>query len=224
MARKIEEYNMKKTINISAHERNKQIASQNRQFFYDRGIFTMNIIGSPGCGKTSLLEYTARHFDQNFAVIVGDVKTALDSDRLVNSGHAHAYAIETGGGCHLSAQSISDKIHEIDLKDIPYLFIENVGNLVCPSTFDLGENFKIAVLSIPEGDEKVRKYPALFLNASAVIINKIDLLPHMDYDVERVKQDCKVHNPKVKIFETSTKTGQGLDEWFSFLKEQRKYF
>ncbi|MCK5056555.1 MAG: hydrogenase nickel incorporation protein HypB, partial [Candidatus Aminicenantes bacterium] len=105
---------------------------------------------------------------------------------------------------------------------IDYLFIENVGNLVCPSTYDLGENLKIAVLSLPEGDEKVRKYPALFLRAGAVIINKIDLLEYLDYDIERVKADCLAHNPKVKIFETSAKTGAGLDEWLAFLKEQKK--
>lgn len=212
---------MKKKLNISAQEQNRIIAAETREFFQHRGIFAVNIIGSPGCGKTSILEYTADHFDGKFAVIVGDVKTALDSDRLIRSGHPRAYAIETGGGCHLTANMIKQKLAEIDVKDIDYLFIENVGNLVCPSTFDLGENFKIAVLSIPEGDEKVRKYPALFLRAAAVIINKIDLLGILDYDIERVKQDCLAHNSKVKIFETSVKTGTGFDAFFHFLKEQR---
>ena len=191
----------KKELNISAQERNKLIAAENRNFFQTGGIFTVNIIGSPGCGKTSILEYTANHFDGKFAVIVGDVKTALDSDRIIQSGQKNAYAIETGGGCHLSAKMIQQKLEEIDLKNIDYLFIENVGNLVCPSSFDLGENLKIAVLSIPEGDEKVRKYPALFLRAAAVIINKIDLLGVMDYDIKRVKADCLAHNPDVKIFD-----------------------
>jgi hydrogenase nickel incorporation protein HypB len=116
---------------------------------------------------------------------------------------------------------IKEKVHEMNVEPIDYLFIENVGNLVCPSTFDLGENLKIAVLSIPEGDEKVRKYPALFLRAAVVIINKIDLLDVMDYDIKRVKADCLAHNSKVKIFETSAKTGAGFDQWFKFLKEQR---
>lgn len=191
-------------------------------------MFTANIIGSPGCGKTSILEYTANHFGENFAVIVGDVKTALDSDRIIQSGHKHAYAIETGGGCHLSADMIRKKVTEINadgnIKGIDYLFIENVGNLVCPSTFDLGEQLKIAVLSIPEGDEKVRKYPALFLRASVVIINKVDLLEYMDYDIERVKADCRAYNSKVQIFETSTKTGQGLDDFLNYLKNQRRHF
>jgi hydrogenase nickel incorporation protein HypB len=213
---------MEKKINISARELNDQVAAETRKGLINKGIFTVNIIGSPGCGKTSILEYTANHFAEKFAVIIGDVKTALDSDRIIRSGHDYAYAIETGGGCHLSAQMIQSKIGEIDMDNIDYLFIENVGNLVCPSTYDLGENLKIAVLSIPEGDEKVRKYPALFLRAGAVIINKIDLLEYLDYDIERVKADCLAHNPKVKIFETSAKTGAGLDEWLAFLKEQKK--
>jgi hydrogenase nickel incorporation protein HypB len=215
---------MKTKLNISARERNDQIAAENRKLFYEKGVYSVNIIGSPGCGKTSILEYTANHFNEKFAVIVGDVKTALDSDRIIRSGQRNAYAIETGGGCHLSAGMIQEKVREIELGDIDYLFIENVGNLVCPSTFDLGENIKVAVLSIPEGDEKVRKYPALFLRAAAVIINKVDLLEYMDYDIERVKEDCRAHNPKVKIFEISIKTGKGLDAFFDYLKEQRRYF
>lgn len=213
----------KKELNISARELNDMIAAENREFFHDKGIFAVNIIGSPGCGKTSILEYTANHFAEAFAVIIGDVKTALDSDRIIQSGHRNAYAIETGGGCHLSANMIKEKVQQMDMTSIDYLFIENVGNLVCPSSYDLGEKVKIAVLSIPEGDEKVRKYPALFLRAGAVIINKIDLLEYMDYDIERVKQDCRAHNPKVKIFETSAKTGRGLDAFFQYLKEQREH-
>ncbi len=213
-----------KELNLSAQESNQLIASSNRKFFYDNGIFVVNIIGSPGCGKTSILEYMVNHFDQNFAVIVGDVKTALDSDRIIQAGHHNAYAIETGGGCHLTAGMIEQKLKEIDISSIRYLFIENVGNLVCPSSFDLGENLKIAVLSIPEGDEKARKYPALFLRAAAVIINKIDLLRYLDYNIEQVKMDCRAHNSKVQIFETSTKTGQGFDPWFDFLKNRQRYF
>jgi hydrogenase nickel incorporation protein HypB len=215
---------MEKKLNISARESNDQIAAKNRHYFHDNGIFAVNIIGSPGCGKTSILEYTAQHFKDPFAVIVGDVKTALDSDRIIQSGQAQAYAIETGGGCHLTANQINEKVQQIDTQNIDYLFIENVGNLVCPSSFDLGEQLKIAVLSIPEGDEKVRKYPSLFLRAAVVLINKVDLAPYMDYDIERVKEDCLVHNPKVKIFETSIKTGQGLEEFFQFIKDQRRYF
>jgi hydrogenase nickel incorporation protein HypB len=213
---------MKKKVNLSAQDRNNMIAAENRKLFEEKGVFVINIIGSPGCGKTSILEYTTNNFDEKFAVIVGDVKTALDTDRIIQSGQKNAYPIETGGGCHLSSQMIHQKISEIDLDNIQYLFIENVGNLVCPSSFDLGENLKVAVLSIPEGDEKVIKYPSLFLRASAVIINKIDLLGFMDYDIERVKKDCKAHNQQVQIFETSTKTGLGFEAWFQYLKEERK--
>lgn len=215
---------VKKKVEISAREHNDLIAAENRKFFYDHGIFAVNIIGSPGCGKTSILEYTVNHFNEKFAVIVGDVKTALDSDRIIHAGHHNAYAIETGGGCHLTAQMIKEKVAQMDTTTIDYLFIENVGNLVCPSTFDLGEHLKIAVLSIPEGDEKVRKYPALFLRAAVVLINKVDLLGLMDYNIERVKEDCQAHNSKVKIFETSVKTGQGLNTFFDYLREQRRYF
>jgi hydrogenase nickel incorporation protein HypB len=215
---------MKKNLNISAHERNRLIAEDNRNFFKSKGIFTINLIGSPGCGKTSILEHMVNHFDARFAVIVGDVKTALDTDRIIHSGNKNAFAIETGGGCHLSAQMIKDKLEQIQPDNLDFLFIENVGNLVCPSSFDLGENMKIAILSIPEGDEKVRKYPALFLRAAAVIINKVDLLGLLDYDIQRVKQDCLAHNPEVKIFETSAKTGQGFEEWFDFLRDRQKTF
>ncbi|MGE5343639.1 MAG: hydrogenase nickel incorporation protein HypB [Candidatus Omnitrophota bacterium] len=213
----------KQELNLSAQESNQLIAARNRKIFYENGIFAVNIIGSPGCGKTSILEYASRHFNEKFAVIVGDVKTALDADRIIHSGQKHAYAIETGGGCHLTANMINRKLAEMDLKAIDYLFIENVGNLVCPSAFDLGENMKIAVLSIPEGDEKVRKYPSLFLRASAVIIHKVDLLGILDYDIEKVKEDCRAHHSQVKIFETSKKTGQGFEDFFNYLKEQRRH-
>ena len=216
-----EKKSMKKNLNISAHDRNQLIANENRQYFKSQNILTLNLIGSPGCGKTSILEYTVNHFDQPFAVIVGDVKTALDSDRIIHSGNQNAFAIETGGGCHLSAQMIQDKVKDINLENLDYLFIENVGNLVCPSSYDLGESLKIAILSIPEGDEKVRKYPALFIRATAVIINKIDLLGVMEYDIQRVREDCRIHNPEVKIFETAAKTGDGFEEWFDYLKSQR---
>jgi hydrogenase nickel incorporation protein HypB len=213
---------MKKKLEISAQERNREIARQNREFFAQNGIFVINIIGSPGCGKTSILEYMAEHFEDKFAVIVGDVKTALDSDRLLKKGHQYAYPIETGGGCHLTPTMISDKISQIDFAGIEYLFVENVGNLVCPSSFDLGEDLKLAVLSVPEGDEKVRKYPSLFLRAQSVIINKIDLLGLMDYDVAQVKSDCLVHNRDMEIFEISAKTGVGFDQWFFYLKKQKE--
>ncbi len=214
---------MKKKIGLSAYEQNNQIATENRKFLYENGIFAINIIGSPGCGKTSILEYTAGNFKKSFGVIIGDVKTALDSNRIIKAGNNFSYPIETGGGCHISPSMLKEKLNEINT-DIEYLFIENVGNLVCPSSFDLGESFKTAVLSVPEGDEKVRKYPSLFLKAEAVIINKIDLLDFMEYDIDQVEKDCRTHNPKVKIFRTSIKTGEGFQAWFDFLSERRRHY
>ena len=205
-------------VNKSAQDRNDTVADQNRNIFQENDVFVMNLIGSPGCGKTSILEYTAENCDGRFAVIVGDVKTSLDADRILDLD-IPAYPIETGGGCHLSASSIRDTIPLLDLEKLDYLFIENVGNLVCPSTFDLGEDMKIGVLSVPEGDEKVRKYPALFARTEVVLINKVDLLPHCPYDVEQVKEDCRRARSSVKVFEVSATRGTGFAPWMEFLEQ-----
>jgi hydrogenase nickel incorporation protein HypB len=204
-----------------AQSRNEDIAGGNRRLFEENDVFVMNLIGSPGAGKTSILEYTAKHCGGNFAVIVGDVKTALDADRILDCD-IPAYPIETGGGCHLTAGHIRDVLPQLDLEGLDYLFIENVGNLVCPSTFDLGESMKIGVLSVPEGDEKVRKYPALFARTGVVFINKIDLLQSCPYDVETVREDCKKANSGVKVFEVSATRGDGLEDWIAFL-DNREY-
>ena len=201
----------------SARESNDTIAARNRQAFRDAGVFVMNIIGSPGCGKTSILEHTARHFDGRFAAIIGDVKTPLDAERVRRCG-VEAHAIETGGGCHLNAAQIEAVIQAMDLDSLDFLFIENVGNLVCPSAFDLGEDIKIGVLSVPEGDEKVRKYPALFVRADVVFINKIDLLEHCPFDVARVEEDARRIRSGVRVFETSSTQGTGFDPWFDALR------
>jgi len=205
------------SLGRSAQQSNDAIAARNREMFAEHGVYVMNIIGSPGCGKTSILEQTARHFDGRFAAIIGDVKTALDADRLSACG-AEAHPIETGGGCHLNAAQIAAAIERMDLDAIDFLFIENVGNLVCPSAFDLGEHIKIAVLSVPEGDEKIRKYPALFTRADVVFINKIDLVPHCPYDVARVREDAHKARPGVHVFEVSAAQGTGFDAWFDFLR------
>jgi len=205
------------SLGRSAQESNDVIAARNRELFAQHGVYVMNIIGSPGCGKTSILEYTARHFEGRFAAVIGDVKTALDAERVVTSG-ADARAIETGGGCHLNAAQIAATVADMDLDAIDFLFIENVGNLVCPSTFDLGEHIKVAVLSVPEGDEKIRKYPALFTRADVVFINKVDLLPYCPYDIERVRDDAHKARPGVKLFETSSAQGTGFEAWFDFLR------
>jgi len=215
---------MKRTTKIdvgtSAREKNEAVAEQNRALFRQKGLCVMNMIGSPGCGKTSILEYTARNFEGTLAIVVGDVKTALDAERIAGGG-IRAVPIETGGTCHLTAQMVRKAVEKIDLDGVDYLFVENVGNLVCPSALDLGEDFKIAVLSVPEGDDKVRKYPALFVRAQVVFINKTDLLGVCDYDVARVKEDCRKARAGTRIFEISARTGAGFQEWFKFLEEIR---
>ncbi len=206
-------------VNRSARESNDEVAAANRDLFEANGVFTMNLIGSPGCGKTAILEHTATHFPGRFAAVIGDVQTALDAERIQRHG-MEAHAIETGGSCHLNARQIAQVVGQMDLAGLDYLFIENVGNLVCPSTLDLGENIKVAVLSVPEGDEKIRKYPALFVRADVVFINKTDLLPHCEYDVERVAQDAEHVRPGVRVFEVSAAEGTGFEPWFDFLREQ----
>ncbi|NLW50205.1 MAG: hydrogenase nickel incorporation protein HypB [Candidatus Brocadiaceae bacterium] len=207
-------------VGRSVRDSNDTIAARNREVFDRHGVYAMNIIGSPGSGKTSILEVTARHFDGRAAAIIGDVRTALDAERLQDCGMT-ALPIETGGGCHLNATQIADAVARLDLDAIDYLFIENVGNLVCPSALALGEHIKVAVLSVPEGDEKVRKYPALFVRADVVFINKIDLLPHCPYDPARVRQDARKARPNVKVFETSAARNTGFEPWFEFLRQAR---
>lgn len=207
-------------VKRSARESNDMVAARNRQAFADHGVFAMNLIGSPGCGKTSILEHTTCRFEGRFAAIIGDVKTALDADRLAELG-AEAYPVETGGGCHLNAVQIAETLERIDLEALDFLFIENVGNLVCPSAFDLGENIKVAVLSVPEGDEKIRKYPSLFTRADVIFINKIDLLEHCPYDVERVEQDAQKVRPGVRVLRTSAARGTGFEPWFDYLRQVR---
>jgi hydrogenase nickel incorporation protein HypB len=201
----------------SARESNDAVAARNRDTFRANGVYAMNIIGSPGCGKTAILEHTARHFDGRFAAIIGDVQTPLDAERIRRCG-VEAHPIETGGGCHLNAAQIETVIRDIDFDSIDYLFIENVGNLVCPSAFDLGENIKVGVLSVPEGDEKVRKYPALFVRAHVVFINKTDLLDHCPFDTAQVREDARRVRSGVHIFETSATEGTGFEGWFDFLR------
>ncbi|MFO8007074.1 MAG: hydrogenase nickel incorporation protein HypB [Candidatus Brocadiia bacterium] len=205
----------------SARESNNVVAERNRERFARSSVYVMNIIGSPGCGKTAILEHTARHFPGRFAVIIGDVQTALDAERLEDCGIV-ARAIETGGGCHLNAAQIEAALDGLDLDALDFLFIENVGNLVCPSGFDLGEHAKIAVLSVPEGDEKVRKYPALFVRAHVLFVNKTDLLEHCRFDVDKVKQDARKARPDVTVFETSAVRGTGFEPWFGHLREVSK--
>ncbi len=210
MAEKIE-------VKASAQTLNNQVAAENRAFFKEKGLVTLNFLSSPGSGKTSLLEAMAKRYGPKMAVITGDIQMTFDADRIRAAG-SQAVQIETHGTCHLTAAMVKSKLFELELKETRILVIENIGNLVCPSTYDLGEDLKVALLSVAEGDEKPMKYPALFLRAGAVVLTKADLLPYVDFRVDRVKEDCHKLNPHHRYFQTSCKTGEGLEEWFSFLQ------
>ena len=202
-------------IASSVHAANDAVARQNRLLFTGRKLMVLNMISSPGSGKTSVLERMAARYKSALAVITGDIQTTFDADRLTRAGAA-AVQIETGGSCHLSAAMVHTVIMGMDLDNKKLLVIENVGNLVCPASFDLGENRKIAVLSVAEGDEKVAKYPALFARAAAVIVNKTDLLPYVNFSVDRVREDCRRLNRDVMLFPLSCTTGEGFNAWMDY--------
>lgn len=197
-------------------EANEQQAEQLRQIL--RQILTLNLISSPGSGKTSLLEATLKALANkyNVAVIEGDLQTDNDARRVAATG-ARAVQIETQGICHLDSNFVATALKELDLSGVDLLFIENVGNLVCPVEFDCGEDAKIAILSVTEGADKPEKYPQLFSLAKALILNKIDLLPYVDFDLEYAKKTALHLNRDLQIFEVSCKTGQGLEKWLDFL-------
>jgi len=201
--------------------RNDTFAARNHELLRSNGILTLNIISSPGAGKTSLLEAMAGFFGPGLAVIEGDVRTRRDAERVEKAG-CKAYQIETGGSCHLDAEAVGKALEHFDLDDgeLSILAIENVGNLICPSGYDLGEDMKVGLLSTPEGDDKVLKYPSLFSRIAVLVINKTDLLPMLDFDVDRAVRECRSLNPNVVVFLMSARTGEGVEEFCRFLKGQ----
>lgn len=213
-----------KTVKIESPvmKKNDAIAAENRGLFERHGIFAINLIGSPGCGKTALLESMARHLGKSMAVIEGDLQTRRDAERIERAG-CTAYQIETGGACHLDAQAVAVAVGCLGLESGAFeiLVIENVGNLVCPSAYDLGEHLKIGLLSVPEGDDKVLKYPSLFSRIAVMIVNKIDLLPHLDFNVQRALSECRSLAPNVETFQTSAKSGEGIKGFCDFLQARR---
>jgi hydrogenase nickel incorporation protein HypB len=202
-------------IASSVHAANDAVARQNRLLFAEKNLPVLNMISSPGSGKTSILERMAARMGRALAVVTGDIQTTYDADRLSRAGAA-AVQIETGGACHLSAAMVQKVLMDMDLDGIKLLVIENVGNLVCPAAFDLGEDAKIAVLSVAEGDEKVAKYPALFVRAAAVVVSKTDLLPYVNFSVERVGADCLKLNREARLFPLSCTTGEGFEAWMEY--------
>jgi len=200
--------------------KNDDIAAENRRAFGLNGILAFNIISSPGAGKTTLLEALAAEFGPEMAVIEGDVKTRRDADRIIRAG-CRAVQIETGGSCHLDAAAVKEAFSSLDKKKpFRYLAIENVGNLICPSAYDLGEHIRVGMLSLPEGDDKVLKYPSLFSRIDMLLLTKTDLLPHMEFDMDRVENECRSLNSGVRTFRVSARTGEGMADLCGFLKSR----
>lgn len=202
-------------------QENAHQAEENRRLF--RRILTVNLIGSPGCGKTTLLEKTLEALAGEFrmAVIEGDIYTTKDAQRIQDRG-VPVVQINTAGGCHLSAEITAKAASDLNLANLDILFIENVGNLVCPAKFDLGEDCKAAVLSVAEGDDKPSKYPLLFQKSGIVILNKCDLLPYTNFNMETAIRDIRGLNPDVPILQTAAFRGDGLARWFDWLRGEAK--
>jgi hydrogenase nickel incorporation protein HypB len=198
---------------------NDQVAYINRETFNDLGVIAINIMAAPGAGKTSLILKTAEVLNLPIAVIEGDVASTIDSEKVASKGIS-VVQINTGGECHLDAPMVREALKRINLDGIKLLFIENVGNLICPAGFELGEHLKVAVSSIPEGDDKPYKYPGLFSKVSAVVLNKMDISPYIDFNMEYFENGVRALNPKAKIFPVSCKTGEGLDKWIDWLKSE----
>lgn len=200
---------------------NDEVAEQNREIFKNKGIFTINMLGSPGAGKTSVLEQIIKSLkdEVKMAVIEGDLYTTKDADRIESHG-IDVLQVNTGGACHLDAPMIKEAMKHIDIDDVDFLVIENVGNLVCPASYDLSEDIKVTVLSITEGNDKPLKYPSMFQRSEVLIVNKVDLIEHTNFSMDELYEDVKSLNENIKIFEVSCTTGKGINELAGFLKEK----
>lgn len=200
---------------------NDRIAAELRARFSDHGLLALNLIGSPGSGKTSLLELTLSRLagELNAAVLTGDITTENDAMRLKRFGSA--VQITTGGACHLNASMVKRGLENINIELLDVLLIENVGNLVCPAAFDIGEHVKVVVLSVPEGEDKPLKYPNVFVRSELMVLNKIDLLPYVAFDMDRVVTCARKTNPGIDIIKTSCATGEGIGDWISWLQRRR---
>jgi hydrogenase nickel incorporation protein HypB len=203
-------------------EANDRIAEENRKRFDEAGVYVVNLMGAPGAGKTTLLERTIRALKPQIriGVIEGDIVGTDDAERI-GALEVPVVQINTGGACHLDANMISEVLDEMPLKDLDLLIIENVGNLVCPAEFKVGEDVKMMVLSVAEGHDKPLKYPLMFRESSALVLNKVDLLPYMNTDINKMRNDSLALNPNLNIFEVSCATGAGIDQWAQWLNGLR---
>jgi hydrogenase nickel incorporation protein HypB len=202
--------------------KNNLLAERNRGYFLAKEILALNLVSSPGSGKTSLLERTLKDLknEESFFVIEGDQQTSNDADRIASTG-APVVQINTGRGCHLDSEMISNAIKQLNPKDKSILFIENIGNLVCPAMFDLGEQKRVVIISVTEGEDKPIKYPDMFQTSQLCIINKIDLLPYLKFDVEVLKKYGRKVNPQMEFIELSCTSGAGLSQWYDWLKKEK---
>lgn len=216
-------HNKEIQLEIDVLSKNNMTAERNRGYFEALEITALNLVSSPGSGKTSLLEKTITDLkgQMDLYIIEGDQQTTNDADRINKAG-APVIQINTGNGCHLDADMVNHAVKELKPKEGSVLFIENVGNLVCPSLFDLGEAKRIVIISVTEGEDKPIKYPTMFESSQVCIINKIDLLPYVDFDVEKTKAYAKSVNPTLEFIELSVKSGEGMQDWYEWLTRLRK--
>lgn len=216
---------MTKKISVveKVHSANDQLALENKQQLDQADLFSLNIMASPGAGKTSLIEKTLSLLksDYKIAAIDGDVATSIDADRAAEAG-ATAVQINTGGQCHIDAHMLRNALMELDLDEFDLLLVENVGNLICPASFKLGTDKNVLIASIPEGDDKPYKYPAMYQDVDALIINKIDLLPYVKFNMEYFQKGVQMLNPDLITFPVSCTTGEGIEEWVNWVVEHIK--
>ena len=202
-------------------QQNDEVARENRELFRKKGLFVLNLMSSPGSGKTSILERTIEKLSNRLklGVIEGDIYTTKDAERIEKFG-IPVVQINTAGACHLDARMVQPALDDLDLNDLDLLIVENVGNLVCPAEFDLGEDARAAVLSVAEGNDKPAKYPLVFRESQVVLINKMDLLPYTDCDIDLLEKDLKLINHELKLFRVSARLDQGFEPWVQWLEEQ----
>lgn len=214
--------NDKKTIAVITKilDANDTEAAKNRAYFEKHGVLAINLMSSPGSGKTTLLEATIDTNQIKLGVIEGDLETNQDADRIIAKG-APAYQIATGQACHLDAFMVHEGLHHLPIDGLDVVFVENVGNLVCPASYDVGTHLNVVLLSVPEGDDKPAKYPVMFHSADLFLITKCDLLPHFDFDIEKAIREARKLNPKVDVIEIDSKSGKGIDQWVNYLKMKK---
>ncbi len=207
------------SLELDILAKNNSLAAENRRLFKEKGVFALNLVSSPGSGKTTILEQTLRDLSgkQRCAVIEGDQQTDNDARRIAATG-VPVKQINTGAGCHLDAHMVGHALEDLPITDLDILFVENVGNLVCPASFDLGEHHKVVVLSVTEGEDKPLKYPQMFHAADVMLLNKVDLLPYLDFDVEKCLEMARRVSPGIRIFQLSAKSGAGMAEWYDWLE------